>query len=148
MNLPESEAFTAYFEDNDFKAETEELFAKVDPEVQQFAQDHGLELEKWYNDLPLWLLRLPKTPDDIIRTIHLGAAKTNDKPDLGILVDAYSDEAEANTRHGLVRAKLISKYSEIDPLESTRFSLVLSDAYETARNISREELLRTTPLRS
>lgn len=138
MPLLRSRTFDRYVKDQQFRERVDYLFAKVEPYVDEFARDHGLDLDKWYHDLPTWILRWCN--EDVTRLIYLVAAQSRRTTALSVAILAYKDDVVRQIRYGLPRAILLSPIP-MDKIEKEPYVVteLLTEASTRANNISDQD---------
>ena len=139
MMLPTSVTIQRYLSDPHFKDHIDNLFAKVEKHVDDFALSHEVLLIKWYRDLPIWVLRWVSA--DITRLINVGATQKYNAPALAVAVDAYRDDLENYLRHSLRKSKRAGVFREAELLD--KLGLITSSldkAFDIANELSDRSL--------
>ena len=135
--LPKSKTFERYLTDEEFRRRVHGLFDKVDLHVDEFARFFEIALDRWYHDLPAWILRWEEK--NVTRLIHLGPT-SDDMPAVSAAIDAYQDDPAKNVRYGLEHTIVL------EPIPGSYImkrpflvKALLFEAYDRAKSLSAQD---------
>lgn len=81
-------------------------------DVEEFAREKGLEVDKWYHDLPIWHIGKPQRPSDLNKIWwHIQLGYNANKQELLLTAIAWMD-TEYDVSDGRVRERRVSDSPE------------------------------------